>query len=223
MPSLSIKTPLSILALFLALVLILLDFVPFLKESKAEAYTPSLNEGEMLLQFLGLGSEEAITVTAQPGEIITLPDLSELPVALRSLEEELKQIAAIYPAYNLNPSVQNPLLYYPQDSLSYNLLSAMLPPAGSPLYYAYREGGSIFYEEGDNVVLIFPDKQTFKSYFKSTGFESTFLQETLAYPPIDTPEAIKKYREQYGGTIVAQTDTWVLIKFPSGGFLKVAR
>jgi len=217
------KTPLSILAFFLALVLILLDLMPSIKEEPAQASSLLTNEGELLLEFLGLGSQEAITITAQPAEVFELPDISALPQALESLEKDLGGIVQVYPAYNLNPTATNPLLYYPQNGLSVPNLSSILPPAGSPLYYAYRQGGSIFYEEGDNVVLIFPNQESLKSYFKSTGFESTFLQETLSYPPIDTPDAIQKYREQYGGTIVAETDTWVLMKFPSGGFLKVAR
>ncbi len=215
--------PLSVLALFLATTLILLDLTPFLTEKEAKAYTPIQNEGEMLLSFLGLKeSAEPLTVTAQIGEVVTLPDLSFLPATLKALEDSLAGAVKIYPAYNLDPSVSNPLLYLPSNGLPYGFSSQATPPPGSPLYYAYRQGGSLLYGEGDEVVLIMPDKST-KSFFKSTGFESTFLQETLAYPPIAFPGAIDKYIAEYGGIIVAQTESWVLMKFPSGGFLKVAK
>jgi hypothetical protein len=218
------KTPLSVLGLFLALILILLDFAPLMKGRTVEASTPVVNQGQELLAFLGLNDQQIVTVTAQPGEVISLPDISYLPSTLDAMKKDVSDIVGISLAYNANPGATSPLLYVPQNGyIPYNFSSQVLPLPGSPLYYAYRQGGSIFYEENDNVVLIFPDKTTFKSYFKSTGFESTFLQDTLSYPPIDTPDAINKYRQEYGGMIVAQTDTWVLMKFPSGGFLKIAK
>lgn len=217
------KHTLSILAAALAMLLIVLDALPSFQEKGVQASTPAINQGEELLTFLGLGSAEVVQVQAQPGEVIELPELSELPQALDAIRSDLTSFLAIGFAYNLSPA-SGLLLYRPPTSFTWpGNLSFVLPPVDSPLSAAYQAGGKPFYEEGDQIIIIFPDQQSFGSYFKSTGFKSTFLLETLAYPAIDTPGALEKYMKEYGGTIVAQTDTWVLMKFPSGGFLKVVK
>lgn len=105
----------------------------------------------------------------------------------------------------------------PQD-----LLNTLLPPSTSPLYIAYQDGAKAWYYEGNNVLVIFRN-ETIGSFDKRLGLETTWLQKELAYPPIEDTNAIVNYRSNYNAEVVAQTSTWVFMKFPSGGFIKVAK
>ncbi|MDD5606034.1 MAG: hypothetical protein PHR51_01770 [Patescibacteria group bacterium] len=128
---------------------------------------------------------------------------------------------------SLGSTVQTPSLspadnYLQTPTSAEDILATILPPAGSPLYVAYQEGGKAWYYDGVNVLVIFAD-ETIRSFNKNTGAETTWLQKELAYPPVEDSNAIVNYRSNYNAEIVAQTSTWVLMKFPSGGLLKVAK
>lgn len=102
------------------------------------------------------------------------------------------------------------------------LLQNVLPPLGSELYYAYQDGGKAWYQKGDNVLVIFGD-ETIRSFNKTTGKSTAWLQKELSYPPIDDPDAITNYQKNYNAVTVAETSQWVLMEFPSGGVLKVLK
>lgn len=103
-----------------------------------------------------------------------------------------------------------------------NILTELVPPAGSDLYYAYQDGGRMWYSKGNNVLVIFPN-ESIRSFDKKTGTETAWMQDRLAYPPITDPEAYANYQKNYLAEIVAETAQWVLMEFPSGGLVKVAK
>lgn len=103
-----------------------------------------------------------------------------------------------------------------------NPLASVLPPLGSALYFAYQDGGRAWYEELDNVLVLMPN-ETIRSFIKSSGAESQWMQDKLAYPIVTDPLAYQNYQTNYRAQIIAETTTWVLMKFPSGGLLKVAK
>lgn len=103
-----------------------------------------------------------------------------------------------------------------------DIIANLLPPTGSELYYAYQDGGRAWYEKGLNVLVIFPG-DIIRSFDKSTGKETTWMQDRLAYPPISDPAAYTNYQKNYRAIIVAETTQWVLMEFPSGGLVKVMR
>ncbi|OGB73620.1 hypothetical protein A3K24_02110 [candidate division Kazan bacterium RIFCSPHIGHO2_01_FULL_44_14] len=101
-------------------------------------------------------------------------------------------------------------------------LAGILPPANSDLAYAYQDGGRAWYQKGTNVLVIFSN-DIIRSFNTKTGDETTWLQDRLAYAPIQDVNAIANYQTNYNAEIVAETRIWVLMEFPSGGVLKVAR
>lgn len=111
---------------------------------------------------------------------------------------------------------------YPGWSQPSDLLSEALPPSGTALYTAYETGGRFWYGESNNILVIFPD-ESIRSFNKKTGVATTWLQDKLAYPPIADTGAYANYQKNYNAEIVAETSTWVLMKFPSGSVLKVAK
>ncbi len=120
-------------------------------------------------------------------------------------------------ATNTYPTAPNSPLMPPS-----NPLANVLPPLGSALYFAYQDGGRSWYQELDNVLVLMPN-ETVRSFIKSTGAESQWMQDKLAYPMVTDPQAYQNYQTNYRAQIVAETTTWVLMKFPSGGVLKVAK
>ncbi|HCL47436.1 TPA: hypothetical protein DHW58_00390 [Patescibacteria group bacterium] len=70
--------------------------------------------------------------------------------------------------------------------------------------------------------MIFPG-DTIRSFNTKTGDETAWLQDRLAYAPVQDAGAIVNYQTNYNAEIVAETKTWVLMEFPSGGVVKVAR
>lgn len=101
-------------------------------------------------------------------------------------------------------------------------LNEVLPPMASALFYAYQDGGVAWYSKGSNVLVIFPN-ETIRSFDKSTGTENDWLQDKLAQLPITDAGAYTNYQSSYKAKIVAETRTWVLMEFPSGGVLKVGK
>src|SRR5688500_13383542 len=59
-----------------------------------------------------------------------------------------------------------------------NPLADVLPPLGSALYFAYQDGGRAWYNELDNVLVLMPD-ETIRSFIKSTGVASQWMQDKL--------------------------------------------
>ena len=110
----------------------------------------------------------------------------------------------------------------PLSTPTSQVLSDVLPPFGSALYYAYQDLGTAWYQKDDNVLVIFPD-ETIRSFTKSTGEETSWLQDKLAALPISEAGAYEKYQTQYKAKVAAATSRWVLMEFPSGGVLKVAK
>jgi len=108
------------------------------------------------------------------------------------------------------------------SSLISDILQGVLPPIGSPLYYAYQDGGRAWYNRGDNVLVIYSD-QTIHGFSKKTGQTTIWMQDRLAYPPITDPDAYVNYQKNYNAEIVAETTQWVLMEFPSGGLVKVMK
>lgn len=103
-----------------------------------------------------------------------------------------------------------------------NILANLVPPAGSDLYYAYQDGGKMWYSKVNNILVIFPN-ESIRSFDKKTGIETAWMQDRLAYPPITDPDAYANYQKNYLAEIVAETTRWVLMEFPSGGLVKVAK
>ena len=107
-----------------------------------------------------------------------------------------------------------------QPQSSQNVLADLLPPIASPLYYAYQDGGRLWYQKAENGLVIFPN-EIIQSFNLSTGQSTIWLQERLAKLPISDPNAYTEYQTLYNAKVVAETTTWVLMEFPSGGVLKV--
>ncbi len=122
----------------------------------------------------------------------------------------------------ITPYGSSAIAQLPDPTPSGQVLSEILPPFGTALYYAYQDGGLAWYQKGDDILVIFPD-ETIRGFNRATGQETTWLQATLAALPITEPGAYEKYQSQYRARVVASTSTWHLMEFPSGGVLKVAR
>lgn len=103
-----------------------------------------------------------------------------------------------------------------------SVLNEVLPPFSSPLFFAYQDGGVAWYSKGTNVLVIFPN-ETIRSFSTSTGEETDWLQDKLARLPVRDPGAYDSYQTSYKAKIVAETKTWVLMEFPSGGVMKVSK
>lgn len=183
---------------------------------------PSTERSELLLSFLGDQSTEPSGVVP---DLIFINDITTLPEAISDLERSANKItyavAGSTSQTALNQIGANPqaIIVPPTD----NSNSLRFTPAGSPLDLAYSEGGKPFYQESDQVVIIFPDQKTLKSYYVSSGLQGDFLALELSLPAIDTPGAYQTYTQHYKGSVVAETKDWALIKFPSGSYLKVAK
>ncbi len=103
-----------------------------------------------------------------------------------------------------------------------DILADLVPPIASDLYYAYQDGGRMWYSKGTNILVIFPN-ESIKSFDKKTGVETNWMQDRLAYPPISDPNAYTNYQKNYQAQIVAEATQWVLMEFPSGGLVKVSK
>jgi hypothetical protein len=110
------------------------------------------------------------------------------------------------------PSITNPS----------SVLSEVLPPIATPLYYAYQDGGIAWYIKGTNVLVIFPN-ETIRSFNSATGAETDWLQDKLARLPVSDASAYQSYQTTYHAKVAAETRTWSLFEFPSGGVLKVSK
>lgn len=103
-----------------------------------------------------------------------------------------------------------------------SIINSVLPPLGSPLYYAYQDGARAWYSKDTNVLVIYSDERI-KSFSSATGMESSWLRKELLYEPIDDANAIDNYTKNYRAKTVAKTTRWVLMEFPSNGVAKVIK
>lgn len=178
-------------------------------------------EQTMILSILKGGDETPLPPTVEPlGNFLDfdIPNPSEI------IKEARTASTLVYRPFNqptLTPPSPIPTNDYSPTN-SQDLLNTLLPPTTSPLYTAYQDGGQAWYYEGNNVLVIFRNG-TISSFDKPTGIETIWLQKELAYPPIMDIDAILNYQLNYNAKVVAQTSTWALMKFPSGGFVKVAK
>lgn len=221
----------NLIAAFLVLGMIYAELLPVVKAANSEAYFESITEptqSELLLSFFDPANKKEAIITAPLENIVFISDISTIPDKLITLSKDARSIiytVALAPLpstpENPNPSavIVTPSIP-PQDQ---PFIGDVLPKSGTPLADAYATGGRAWYQEGDNVIVIFSGSETFRSFKKSTGEETDWLQDRLSYDPIDSPDALANYLTNYHGEIVAETKDWALVKFPSGGFLKIAK
>ncbi|HAR54715.1 TPA: hypothetical protein DCR79_00260 [Patescibacteria group bacterium] len=225
MPKLS-----NIILAMLVLGLVYAEFLPTLSTPEAAyssiAATP--NQSELLLSFFNPTNKREATVVAPAGSVIFIQDIAEVPDKLINIAEKTGSLLSIDYAVATDKlplsNDQSPaaIIYQPPVTDTSNTSSFSAPP-DSALIEAYTAGGFNWYEEGDQVIVIFPSTQSFRSFQKSTGTETNWLQDRLQYAPLDAPGALENYLVNYHGQIVAETTTWVLVKFPSGTYLKIAK
>lgn len=214
--------PLHLIFFFLVLGVIYAEFLPTLKpvqDSTAYSKDEPLTQNELILAWLNR-STEVISPTAGKKDFIS--DIN-IPNTLSSVvEDTAASLSYNYIAPNTvtNPGTSiNPPAVPTQDQ---PFVGNVIPPMGSPLFEAYAKGGYAWYDENDNVIVMMPDT-TLRSFLKSTGEETNWQQDRLTYDPINSPNALENYLANYHGKVVAETKTWAFVKFPSGGFLKIAK
>ncbi|MFA5967335.1 MAG: hypothetical protein WC805_02380 [Patescibacteria group bacterium] len=221
----------NLIAAFLVLGLIYAELLPTLKTANSAAYSENALEptqSELLLSFFDPANKKEAIITAPADEIVFISDISTIPDKLISFSKDAR--SAVYTVAttplpttpdNTNPSavIVSPTI----PTIDQPFIGDVIPKSGTPLSEAYATGGRAWYELNDNVVVIFADSETFRSYKKSTGEETDWLQTSLSYAPLDSPDALTNYINNYHGEIVAETKTWVLMSFPSGGYLKIAK
>jgi len=225
-----------LIALFLILGVIYAETLPNLRTINGSvAYSEEIIAPTQSEELLSLLREAQGTAVGEPylnnvtfvSEPSTLPDNPENILAdfsqtvVLATTPETNPNELLYPLTNPLPEVEPPTnLSLPTIDQQY--IGDIIPEANTPLFMAYADGGYAWYEENNKVVVRFPDN-TFKSYDKYTGEPISWLQDRLAYEPINSPGALQNYLDNYRGKIVAETETWALVKFPSGGFLKIAK
>ena len=226
----------NILIIFLVLGLIYAELLPTINTTGSQVYSYDNNEptqSELLLSFFDPANKKQLTVTAPANEVIFVNDISELPSKLIETAStftgpvtvDYTTASSSLPTSPDSNSTNPPaaIIYKPVPTEDQPFIGDVIPPYGTPLFDAYARGGRAWYQEGNKVVVIFPDEETFRSFDKSTGAETNWLQDRLSYSPIDSPGVLDNYINNYHGEIVAETKDWALVKFPSGGFLKIAK
>lgn len=202
------------------------EFLPNLTNSVYSSEMPTPNHSELLLSFFDPANKHEATVTTSVENVVFIQNLTEIPDQLINIAKKTGTIISTDYAFATNqlPTFNNQppaaIIYQPTTNTSTDILTT---PQDSPLFEAYATGGRRWYEEANDVIVIFPDYQTFRSFQKITGEETDWLQDRLQYPPLDFPGALENYLVNYHGQIVAETETWVLVKFPSEAYLKIAK
>ena len=218
--------PLYLIFFFLILGVIYAEFLPTLKpaqDSTAYSKDEPLTQNEMILSWLKRSSDSSTSAVA--GEQDFISDIT-IPANLGSVAQDTSNSLSynyIAPNTVTSPSISytnpNPSAVPTQDQ---PFIGNVIPPSGTPLFEAYAKGGTAWYDEGDNVIVMMPDNK-FRSFLKSDGSETNWQQDRLTYDPISSPNALENYLANYHGKVVAETKTWAFVKFPSGGFLKIAK
>lgn len=230
--------------IFLVLGVIMAEFLPNINPATnltAYSQIDALpNQSELLLNFLDSAEQEVNDLVVTQDMITSLENLSNIPIDLTELAVDIIDVLSPAPSsnniYNTIPvpSLSPPInLSVPLDIIQPNptsipeidkpFIKDIIPPSDTALFEAYLAGGRAWYEESNKVVVKWPDKEIFKSFDKTTGAEIDWLQDRLSYEPLDSLNALSNYINNYHGEIVAETKTWALVKFPSGGFIKIAK
>ncbi|AKM85008.1 MAG: hypothetical protein VE98_C0001G0554 [candidate division Kazan bacterium GW2011_GWA1_50_15] len=210
----------NLFALFILLGLVFAEVLPMVKSSQPE---PARSESNSWLSSI---------LQSMPADALGGPNPTPgfVGINLPSNPAEISQdtqgiIGLVYrPAASPTANSGNYFLSDQPGTSTYqpSALAGVLPPEGSDLAYAYQDGGRAWYQKGANVLVIFPG-DTIRSFNTKTGDETAWLQDRLAYAPVQDAGAIVNYQTNYNAEIVAETKTWVLMEFPSGGVVKVAR
>src|SRR3989338_9545370 len=216
--------PLHLIFFFLILGVIYAEFLPTMQPTQGStAYSKDepLTQNELILSWLNSSSDHTATAAAVDQDFIS--DIT-IPANLGSIAQDTAaSLSYNYSAPNTtadpNISYANPAAVPTEDQ---PFVGSIIPPTGSPLFAAYAGGGYAWYSENDNVIVMLPDG-SLRSFLKSTGEETNWQQDRLAYDPISSPDALANYLTNYHDKIVAETKIWALVKFPSGGFLKIAK
>lgn len=222
----------NIILTFLVLGLIYAELLPTINLSASQAYSLEKTlptESELLLSFFDPSNKKAVVVTVPANQVIFVNNISDVPDKLIALADEAT--TALKVDYTITgailPSIDNQqpaaIIYKPVPVEDQAFIGDVIPKYGTSLFDAYSTGGRAWYQEGDNVVVIFPDMETFRSFQRSTGQQTDWLQDRLSFEPLNSPGALDNYLTNYHGEIVAETKDWALVKFPSGGFLKIAK
>ncbi len=219
--------------IFLVLGVIMAEFLPNINPAtNLTAYSQintSPNQSEVLLNFLDAAEQEANNPTSIKIATNSLENFSNAPTGLTELATDISNAlssptpppvilgnkatpeSTLLPTLNLIPETDQPFI------------ENVIPPSNTPLSEAYLAGGKAWYTEDGKVIVKWPDKEIFKSFDKATGEEIDWLQDRLSYEPLDSFNALTNYVNNYHGEIVAETKTWAFVKFPSGGFIKIAK
>lgn len=198
--------------------LVLAEAVPIWSKVASPAKSQSQFDSQALLGLLPTPPTTPIssTIPSYNGKFLdlTLPDNPNK--LLDDLIRSSSMVGGSAQMYSFTPAT-------PTNSAAIgDILLGVLPPIGSDLYYAYQDGGRAWYERGDNVLVLYAD-QTIHSFSKKTGKSTIWMQDRLAYPPINDAAAYTNYQKNYNAIIVAETNQWVLMEFPSGGLVKVMK
>jgi len=221
----------TLLIFFLASSLLFLEALPQATSQEVqELNLPEDSKREVLLSFLNPVSGETENLYAKPEEIIFVENIESIPALLGNLDHEINDNLHITYTYSPTTTPSNsapsssttPTIIYQPQQLN-DPFQDILPPLNSPLQKAYQAGATAWYQEKENVIVIFPDQTTLRSFNKITGQANDWLADKIAYAPINTPGALSYYQINYNGKVVAETNSWVLMKFPSGGYLKIAK
>ncbi|MFH0912304.1 MAG: hypothetical protein V1807_01460 [Patescibacteria group bacterium] len=222
----------NIIIAFLVLGLIYAEFLPTINTNRSQAYSPdnlTPTQSELLLAFFDPANKKEVLVKTAPENIIFVDNISDIPEKLVDMASDTERVlninytSATAPLPTTDGRSPAAVIYKAVPAEDQPFIGDVIPPYGTPLFGAYATGGRAWYQEGDNIVVIFPDSETFRSFRRSTGEETDWLQDRLNYDPLNSPGALENYLSNYHGEIVAETDNWVLVKFPSGGFLKIAK
>jgi len=211
----------SIFAITLLLGLVIAEFWPSVNTSKA--YIP-VSQSETKYDSIISSILDSCTDTEYQ-----IPDRSKIstfvdfdlpsPSNIGSDTLLISQLVDYTSSTLLNdPTLPN----FPYSTTPSAILNNVVPPFGSPLYTAYQDGARAWYQKGNNVLVIYPD-ENISSFNTTTGVQSAWLTQELAYEPIDDANAISNYAKNYRAEVVAETTRWVLMEFPSGGVVKVIK
>jgi len=207
--------------LFIAMIflgLIVAEAVPFLSRlaSPAESqHQLTSQEQNLILSILQQPNDG--TAPSFVGQFLDLQSPADPSAVSKDAIISSRLIGGTAQYYSLTPTPGSS-----DSSTIGDILKGVLPPIGSDLYYAYQDGGRAWYQKGSNVLVIFSD-ESIRSFDTATGSSTTWLQDRLAYPPINDPTTYTNYQKNYNAKIVAETTQWVLMEFPSGGVVKVMK
>jgi len=224
----------NIVIIFLILGLVYAELLPTINQTSAQVYSsdnPTPTQSELLLSFFDPANKKELVVTAPADTVIFVDKISDITDKLVEVAGDtvgpvtVDYTTATAPLPTIDGQTTPPaaVIYKPVPPEDQSLIGDVIPKYGTPLFDAYATGGRAWYQEGTKVIVIFPDSETFQSFDKTTGAQIDWLQDRLSYPPIDSEGALDNYANNYHGEIVAETTDWVLMKFPSGGFMKIAK